>query len=61
MSKRLENLTHTSGTAPGRFEKASIRAGQSSVGTASATFATIPTHITRWNQISDGVVIVFIL
>src|SRR5882762_4179967 len=49
-SSSPENCVQTSGDASGRPENASMRAGATTVGTASPRFATMPTHRMRLNQ-----------
>src|SRR5882672_3488998 len=49
-SSRPENCVQSSGDASGRRENSSMRAGISTVGTASARLVMMPSHRTRLNQ-----------
>src|SRR5215471_8117717 len=51
ISSSAENCTQSSGVAGGMPVNSTMRAGTSSVGTASAKFETMPIHTTRLNQV----------
>src|SRR5262245_22407710 len=51
ISSSAENWTHSSGVAGGMPVSSTIRAGTTSVGTASAKFARMPIQTTRLNQV----------